>query len=182
MWRSLSLAVVMAAFALPALSQDVALDAVDEFALPPVEMSSEQPGEEAVDPYERSNAHAGATPFEGPEMYAAFNGEAGVARIVEGMLVGSETDPRTADIFAAIDRQRLSRTLREQFCFILGGGCDYTGRDMKTAHADLGLQAADMGTLVEHLQAAMRAEGVPFAAQNRFLAKLAPMKRDVVVR
>ena len=41
---------------------------------------------------------------------------------------------------------------------------------------------ADMGALVENLQAAMRAEGVAFRAQNRFLAKLAPIKRDVVER
>lgn len=39
-----------------------------------------------------------------------------------------------------------------------------------------------MNRMVEHLQAAMRAEGVPFAAQNRFLAKLAPMRGDVVER
>jgi hemoglobin len=39
-----------------------------------------------------------------------------------------------------------------------------------------------MNILVEHLQHAMDREGVPFAAQNRFLAKLAPMKRDVVER
>ena len=44
------------------------------------------------------------------------------------------------------------------------------------------MQTADMGALVENLQAAMRKEGVPFGAQNRFLAKLAPMKRDTVER
>ena len=37
-------------------------------------------------------------------------------------------------------------------------------------------------TLVENLQWAMRREGVPFAAQNRLLAKLAPMKRVIVER
>ncbi len=65
---------------------------------------------------------------------------------------------------------------------MLGGGCDYTGRDMKTAHKDMGLQAADMNALVENLQAAMRREGVPFADQNRLLAKLAPQKRDMMER
>lgn len=53
---------------------------------------------------------------------------------------------------------------------------------MQDAHDDIGLQPADMGPLVEHLQAAMGAEGVPFRTQNRFLAKLAPMRRDVVTR
>jgi hemoglobin len=77
---------------------------------------------------------------------------------------------------------RLKRTLNEQFCYILGGGCAYTGRDMASSHAQLGDQPADMSAIVENLQAAMRDEGVPFATQNRFLAKLAPMKRDIVTR
>ena len=72
--------------------------------------------------------------------------------------------------------------LKEQFCYLLNGGCGYSGRDMRAGHKNLGIQNADMGALVEDLQAAMRKEGVSFAAQNRFLAKLAPMRRDVVER
>ena len=53
---------------------------------------------------------------------------------------------------------------------------------MKTTHKDLGIQTADMAALVEALQRAMDKERIPFAAQNRFLAKLAPMKRDITER
>lgn len=140
------------------------------------------PGEEAVDPYSSSNANAGAQPFAGAAMFEAFHGKEGVARIVKEMLDQSFTDPRSSDIFKGHDRVRLERTLDEQFCYILGGGCDYTGRDMKTTHKDMGLQASDMNILVEHLQSAMDKEGVPFGVQNRFLAKLAPMKRDSIER
>ena len=34
--------------------------------------------------------------------------------------------------------------------------------------------------LVEVLQASMAAQGVPFATQNRLLARLAPMHREIV--
>ena len=53
---------------------------------------------------------------------------------------------------------------------------------MTAAHKDMGLRMADMNALVENLQQAMREGGVPFAAQNRFLAKLAPQSRDVITR
>jgi hemoglobin len=53
---------------------------------------------------------------------------------------------------------------------------------MRAAHADQGLQVRDFDALVEDLQAAMAKEGVPFWAQNRLLAKLAPMKRVIVTR
>lgn len=140
------------------------------------------PGEEPVAPYARSDANAGAAPFRGTAMWQAFHGEAGVARIVEGFVARNTADPRIADIFKGQDLIRLRRVLKEQFCYILGGGCGYGGRDMRAAHKDMGVQQADMGAMVENLQAAMRAEGVSFPAQNRFLAKLAPMKRDVVER
>jgi hemoglobin len=46
----------------------------------------------------------------------------------------------------------------------------------------MGVTRRDLNALVENLQQAMREEDVPFAAQNRFLAKLAPMSKDVVER
>ena len=140
------------------------------------------PGEEAVEPYAVSPANAGATPVKGEDLFQAFHGKAGVDRIVDVFVDRNISDPRISDIFKASDLVRTRRTLKEQFCFILNGGCEYTGRDMTSAHKDLGLQESDMGALVENLQKAMDKEGVPFHAQNRLLSKLAPMKRDVVVR
>lgn len=139
-------------------------------------------GEFPVDPYEQSNANAGAGPFGGDAMARAFGGQDGIRGIAERTVTLSEADPRIAAIFAATDNVRLRRVLFEQFCYILNAGCDYSGRDMATAHRDLGTQSGDLNALVENLQTAMREANVPFAAQNRFLAKLAPMERDVVVR
>ncbi|WP_290847762.1 group 1 truncated hemoglobin [Henriciella sp.] len=139
-------------------------------------------GELYVDPYEISNENAGADPISDPSVLAAFNGREGIARIVDSFVEGVRTDPRTERIFAASDWVRLTRTLNEQFCYILGGGCDYTGRDMKDVHRDHGVTTAEFAAVVEILQAAMNEEGVPFRMQNRFLAKLAPMKRDTVTR
>lgn len=140
------------------------------------------PPEEPVEPYVQSDANAGATPLRDAATFKAFNGMAGIERIAADLIAFSHADPRTADIFRAADNTRLKRTLAEQFCYLLGGGCKYTGRDMKSVHADMGLQMADFGALVENLQKAMDKERVPFRAQNRLLAKLAPIKRDVVVR
>ncbi len=177
--RTLCLAAALALLSSPVLAQDAA---DDDLVLPPVVMSTEHPDEEAVEPYERSNAHAGATPFGGTAMWEAFHGAAGVSRIVDDLVARSVADPRIAGTFVSHDLVRLRRTLKEQFGYILGGPVSYSGRDMERSHADLGLQAADMGALVENLQLAMSAEGVAFPAQNRFLAKLAPMKPDIVTR
>ena len=139
-------------------------------------------GELLVEPYVEDNANAGADPFESGKMAEHFGGREGIRRISDRLVELNYADPRIADIFIAHDRVRLERTLFEQFCYILGAGCDYTGRDMASSHAQLGTTHADLNALVENLQQAMREADVPFAAQNRFLAKLAPMSKDVVTR
>lgn len=138
--------------------------------------------EKPVDPYTQSNANAGAAPFSGAQMLAAFHGREGVARIVDGALDRSLADPKLRDIFRATDMERLRRTLKEQIAYLLGAPVDYTGRDMKTTHKDQGINTAEFNILVEHLQDAMDREGVAYRHQNQLLAKLAPMKRDVVTR
>lgn len=140
------------------------------------------PGEEAVDVYTVSNANADAQPFKGASMMAAFHGKDGIGRIVDDLVERVQHDKRTEEIFHAADFVRLRRTLKEQFCYILNGGCDYTGRSMTEMHKDQGVDVKEFNALVELLQDAMNQEGVAFTAQNRFLAKLAPMKREIVVR
>ncbi len=145
------------------------------------------PGEKPVDPYIQSNANAGATPMKDGGVLKAFHGKEGLARITSDLVDRNIADPRIKDIFATADIVRLKRTLTEQFCYILAGpasegGCDYTGKDMTAAHKDQGVTPRDFNALVENLQWAMDKEGVPFAAQNKLLAKLAPMSRQAVER
>lgn len=139
-------------------------------------------GELPVDPYVQDDRNAGANPFADTAMAEAFGGQKGIRRIANRTVELSEADPRIATIFASHDMVRLKRTLFEQFCYILNAGCSYSGRDMAASHQQLGVQKRDMNALVENLQRAMREENIPFAAQNRFLAKLAPMSRHVITR
>ena len=142
--------------------------------------SPDHPGEEMVKPYVQSDANADTKPMQGQGVFLAFHGKDGVARIADTVVDKGSKDPRIAEIFKGQDLVRLKRTLAEQICYVLGGPCAYTGRDMRSAHADLGVQDADFNALVEDLQWAMAREGVPFRAQNKLLAKLAPMQRTVV--
>jgi hemoglobin len=144
--------------------------------------SATHPGEEEIAAYTQGPANAGAPQFEGDRMWKAFHQESGVDRVVDELVDLSLADPRISDIFKSHDMVRLRRTLKEQFCYILNGGCTYTGRDMKAAHKDMGLQNTDFNVLVEELQVAMDHEKIGFRDQNRFLAKLAPIQRPSVER
>ena len=118
-----------------------------------------------------------------PELTATFQefgGEAGLTALMDEFMVILLEDPRMNPFFANVDHGRVKRQLVEQFCAILGGGCTYTGRDMKASHAGLAIDRADFNALVEDLQIAMERRGIPFRAQNRLLEVLAPMHREVI--
>ena len=164
------------------LMQQAPTDAVDwdkEFG---VEERARDPqtGEFPVKAYEQRNDNAGAKPFPPGKLAAAFGGRPGIKAIADRTVSLSEADPRISAIFVSHDTVRLRRALFEQLCYILSAGCDYSGRDMAEAHKGLGVRPGDLNALVENLQKAMRERHVPFAAQNRLLAKLAPMSRDVL--
>lgn len=141
---------------------------------------AQEAAEEPVAPYEQSDANAGATPISDPAVLEAFHGQDGIGRIVDRTIDLVLADEELGPIFRPFDMVRLRRTLREQFCYLLGGGCTYTGRDMTTAHAGMGVETRHFNRLVTHLRTAMGEEGVSFRMQNRFLAVLAPMHGDVV--
>ncbi len=151
--------------------------AQDAAPTPPV-----PPGEKPVKPYEITNENAGATPYKDDRYFIQFGGVEGLSRISDTLVQLLIKDARVEGIFRASDLVRLHRLLKEQFCYLLGGPCDYTGMNMRASHKDHGITMREYLILVEHLQVAMEREKVPFTAQSKLLAKLAPLYRDIVRR
>lgn len=116
------------------------------------------------------------------DLYQALGGQAGIARIVEGLLINISENPRIIHHFQDTDIDRLHDKLIEQFCFEAGGPCEYTGDSMAESHTGMDLTESDFNALVEDLIAAMQAQGVPVTAQNRLLARLAPMRSEIIYR
>jgi hemoglobin len=124
----------------------------------------------------------GATARADDSLYRDFGEREGLVKIIDdatGRWVGDE---RIKDTFDNINLVRFKRLLVDQLCELTGGPCHYKGRDMYHAHKGLALNNAQFNALVEDLQLAMDTYGIPFRTQNRLLAMLAPMQRDVVTR
>ena len=113
-------------------------------------------------------------------LFRDLGGQAGIERIVGDFVPRLAADPRLGEFFKRANQDHLRQMLGELFCRISGGGCVYTGLSMKLAHQDVDVAKGDFNALVEVLQSTMDAQGVPFATQNRLLARLAPLHRDIV--
>jgi len=136
--------------------------------------------QDAMAPAAGASPNAGATPIAGDETYKAFHEKEGIQRIIDDFLGRVTTDPRIKQRFEGANLTRLNLMLVQQVCYLTGGPCDYSGKDMKSAHAGMGLRNDDFNALAEDLQLSMDKEGVSFPAQNRLLAKLAPMQHVIV--
>lgn len=115
-------------------------------------------------------------------LYNDLGGSAGIRRVVADLVPALQADTRINATFDGVDLERLAAKLQEQFCEVSGGPCKYSGKDMKTIHEDLKVSRAQFNALVEDLQEAMRRNDVPSRTQNRLLARLAPMHREVVTK
>lgn len=113
-------------------------------------------------------------------LYQALGGQPGLTRLVDDFMVRLVADPRMNPFFKDVDEKDLKAKLVTQFCEVSGGPCRLKEHDMKKKHEELKITKSDFNGLVEVLQKSMDAQGIPFSAQNRLLAQLAPMHRDIV--
>jgi hemoglobin len=115
-------------------------------------------------------------------LFHDLGGRDGISTIVDDATANFLSDPRIKATFDNTNMDRFKGNLTDQLCVVAGGPCEYKGHSMSEAHKGLHLTNADFNALVEDLQAGMDKAGVPFATQNRLLARLAPMQHDVVTR
>jgi len=113
-------------------------------------------------------------------LYRTFGERAGLVRLMDDFMARLLADARMKPFFQDADQQHVKDELVLQFCEVAGGPCRRDGPDMKKAHDGMDITRGDFNRLVELLQRSMDAQGIPFAAQNRMLARLAPMHREIV--
>jgi len=113
-------------------------------------------------------------------LYQQFGAQPGLIKLIDDFMVRLLADPRTQPFFKDVNQAHVKEELVVQLCEVAGGPCKRKGPDMQKVHAGFDIDRASFNALVEVLQQAMDAQGIPFSAQNRMLAQLAPMHREIV--
>jgi hemoglobin len=113
--------------------------------------------------------------------YQGLGGKQGIKNIVETFVSLVLADERINANFKDTDKVNLKMRLGEQFCELSGGPCKYGGKSMVDIHDGLNITTAQFNALAEQLQVAMDQHNVPSRIQNKLVAKLAPMHREMVI-
>ncbi len=113
-------------------------------------------------------------------LYDRLGGKPAITAVVDDFVARVAGDNRINGKFANANLPRLKTMLVEQICQASGGPCTYTGRDMKTAHAGMGITSVEFDALVGDLVATLNKFKVPERERNELLGALGPMKKDIV--
>jgi hemoglobin len=103
----------------------------------------------------------------------------GIADVVEDLLYLIVDDERINHQFKGVDVAQFHRHLTDQLCELSGGPCQYSGREIREAHAAMNITNTQFNALVENLILAMEANQIPTAAQNRLIKQLLPLYPDI---
>jgi len=120
-------------------------------------------------------------------LYDRLGGKKAITAVVDEFVSRVAADDRINHFFAstASDPDRLASfkgKLVDQICQATGGPCQYTGKDMKTAHAGMGISGADFNALVEDLSGALDKFKVGAKEKGELLGALGSMKSDIVTQ
>jgi hemoglobin len=118
-----------------------------------------------------------------PSLYKRLGGYDALAAVTDDFLGRLASDPKLGRFFPGHSKDSLGRIRQlivDQLCAVTGGPCVYIGRDMKTAHAGMGITEEDWNITVRLLTATLNKFNVPAKEQGDVFGAIATLKADIV--
>lgn len=116
-------------------------------------------------------------------LYERLGGYDAIAAVVDDFIGRLITDPKLGRFFtghSTDSKKGIRQLIVDQLCEATGGPCVYTGRDMKTSHAGLGITEEEWNTSVNHLVATLDKFKVPQKEKDEVIGAIASFKKDIV--
>jgi len=121
--------------------------------------------------------------METKSLYERLGGYDAIAAVVDDLLQRLLSDPQVGVYWKGHNndsKKRDRQLLVDYMCQVAGGPVVYTGCDMKTAHAGLGISESDWQMTAGHLIATREKLRVPEPEKQEVLTFVSSLKRDIV--
>jgi hemoglobin len=113
-------------------------------------------------------------------LYDRLGGKEAIVAVVDDFIANVAADERISGFFANTDITDLKAKLVDQVCAGTGGPCAYTGEDMKTAHAGMGITEGQFNAMGEDMLKTLDKFSVPEQEKGELMALLGSMQGDIV--
>lgn len=118
-----------------------------------------------------------------PTLYGRLGGYDAIAAVTDDFLGRLATDKSLGRFFVGFStdsQKKIRQHIVNFLCLATGGPCAYTGRDMKTTHAGIGISEAEWDASVVHLTATLDKFKVPAKEKGEVLTAIGGLKKDIV--
>ena len=118
-------------------------------------------------------------------LYARLGGADGIAAFTDDFLGRATNDPVIVPFFKGLttaDLQRIRQHVIELLCSATGGPCVYSGKDMKTVHAQMEIDNDAWNAFTGHLNETVARFKIQDRERNELVAIIASLRKDIVSR
>ena len=130
-----------------------------------------------------SVSFAADAPMAKASLYKRLGGYDAIAAVCDDFIGRLAADKQIAPFLAGHSQdslKKLRQNLVDLVCSASGGPCYYVGRDMKTAHAGMGITEAQWDASVADLVASLDHFKVPETEKTELLGAVSSFKKDIV--
>lgn len=117
-----------------------------------------------------------------PSLYEKLGGEKGIVSIVNNLTKNIGHDEQLFHYFAQSNVSRFKKSLILYLCATSDGPCQYNGDSMQQIHDGMDINERDFNHLVDLLIDAMNETGISHPIQNQLLARLVPLRKQIIYR
>ncbi|MCB1646576.1 MAG: group 1 truncated hemoglobin [Pseudomonadales bacterium] len=120
----------------------------------------------------------------GPQatLYDQLGGKQGIEQITARFIAQLADSPEVSSYFQATNLERFYEMFGAHLCAVADGPCTYTGDTMERTHDGMNITETHFNMTVDLLIEAMNQEAIPHRVQNKLLARLAPLRSQVIKR
>ena len=113
-------------------------------------------------------------------MYQQLGGQTGLDRLVDSFINQIGHDEQIIHYFEHANISHFREGFINHLCVLTDGPCEYTRDSMVEIHTGMHINEADFNHVVDLLINAMNEQNIDHTVQNKILAKMAPLRSEII--
>ncbi|TMN73408.1 group 1 truncated hemoglobin [Pseudoalteromonas sp. S1727] len=113
-------------------------------------------------------------------LYQQLDGQAGLERLVDSFINQIGNDEQVFHYFEHANISHFRAGFLNHLCVLTDGPCKYTRDSMVEIHTGMHITEADFNHVVDLLINAMNEQNIDHTVQNKILARMAPLRSQII--
>ncbi|WP_339689800.1 group 1 truncated hemoglobin [uncultured Pseudoalteromonas sp.] len=123
---------------------------------------------------------AGCSSASNLTLYQQLGGQTGLQRLVDSFINQIGNDEQIIHYFEHANISHFREGFINHLCVLTDGPCEYTRDSMVDIHTGMHITEGDFNHVVDLLINAMNEQNISHTVQNKILAKMAPLRTEII--